>query len=90
MEQREPSLTTDDGTQIDASDEQSEKAESSMQERIEPELNVNMERDEQSEKQRSQRRLTAAGTRIAASDEQCSKAASSMHASLEPDPNVTG
>jgi hypothetical protein len=56
--------------QIDKSDEQPEKAESSMIERFESDSNVTAEREEHPEKQYRESRSTEDGMQIDESDEQ--------------------
>jgi hypothetical protein len=63
------SRSTDDGIEIDESDEQSRKAASAMRESFEPESNVTLEREEQSLKHSLQSRSTDVGRKIDKSDE---------------------
>jgi hypothetical protein len=75
--------------QIDESDEQYRNADSSMDESLEPDSNVTVERESHSEKQVLPRLSTDEGMQIDESDEQFQNEDSSMDDSLEPDSNVT-
>jgi hypothetical protein len=82
-------LSTEEGIQIDESDEHFENAQRLMHERVEPDSNVSVERKRQPSKQKSPICLSAEGIEIAESDEESENAASSMHKSFEPHSNPT-
>jgi hypothetical protein len=75
--------------QIDESDEHFKSAESSIDESLEPDSNVAVERDRHPEKQFLQRFSTEEGMQIDESDEHFKNAESSIDDSLEPDSNVS-
>jgi hypothetical protein len=76
--------------QIDKSDEQPENAESSIDESLEADSNVTIERDKHSEKQYREIRSTRDGTQIDESDEQLQNAESPTQESIKPYSNVAG
>jgi hypothetical protein len=65
-----PSLSTEEGMQIDDSDEQNQNADSPMDESLESDSNVSVERDSHPEKQYGPSRSTEEGMQIDESDEQ--------------------
>jgi hypothetical protein len=67
-------FSTEEGIQIDESDKQFWNARYSIHESLEPDSNVIVERDSQSEKQESQIFSTEEGIQINEIDEQCSNA----------------
>jgi hypothetical protein len=75
--------------QIDESDEQPQNADCSMDESLESDSNVTVERDLHPMKQVSPTLSTDEGMQIDESDEQSPNANFSMDESLEPDSNVT-
>jgi nicotinic acid mononucleotide adenylyltransferase len=83
------SCSTDDGMQIDESDEQRQNAYSSIRDSREPDSNVTLESAEHRLKHLSQSCSTDDGMQIDENDEQSSHADSSMRESLETDSNVT-
>jgi hypothetical protein len=89
MKQPWQSNSTDDGMQIDESDEQDEKADFSIRESLQPDSNVTLESTVHSMKQPAQRSSTDDGMQIDESDEQDENAHFSIRESLQPDSNVT-
>jgi hypothetical protein len=83
------SLSTDEGIQIDESDEQHQNTYSSIHESLEFDSNISVERERQLEKQDLQSLSTDEGIQIDKSDEQPEQADSSIHESLEFDSNIT-
>jgi hypothetical protein len=75
--------------QIDESDEQSLKAECSIDKSREPASNVTVERDSHSDKHSSPSLSTQEGRQIDLSDEQPQNEDSAMDESLEPGSNTT-
>jgi hypothetical protein len=75
--------------QIDESDEQCQNADSSMNESLEPDSNVTVKMDSDSQKQCLPRLSTDEGMQIDDSEEHQQNADSLMEESLEPDSNVT-
>jgi hypothetical protein len=75
--------------QIDESDVQFENADSWMDESLDPDSNVTVERDPQLSKQCLPSRSTDEGMQMDERDEQYENANPSMDESLEPDSNVT-
>jgi hypothetical protein len=75
--------------QIDESDEQAQNADSAIDERLESDSNVTVERNLHPWKQHLPSVSTDEGMQIDESDEQLQNADSSMDESLEPDSNVT-
>jgi hypothetical protein len=73
--------------QIDESDEHPENTSGSIDESLEPDSNVTVERDSHAEKQLLESLSTEAGMQIDES-EQSQNADSSINKSLEPDSNV--
>jgi hypothetical protein len=84
-----PSLSTEEGMQIDESDEHKENADSPIDESLEPDLNVTVERDLHSKKHIVPSFSTEEGMQIDESDGQDENADFSIDKSLEPDSNVT-
>jgi hypothetical protein len=75
--------------QIDESDEQEENANSAIDERLELDSNVTVEREPHSQKHPSPRLSTDEGMQIDESDEQRENADSGIDESLEADSNIT-
>jgi hypothetical protein len=81
-------VLTEEGMQIDTSDEQSRKTPSVMRESVEPGSNATLERERQHMKQLYPIVSTVEGMQIDASDEQCANTESPRNGSLEPDSNT--
>jgi hypothetical protein len=75
--------------EIDDSETQSRKAETSIHESLEPDSKMTVEREEQPMKHPSQSRSTERGMEIDESTIHALKALASMHESLELDSNMT-
>jgi hypothetical protein len=75
--------------QIDESDEQPWKADLPIDETLQPDSNVTIERDSHPAKQAVRRFSTDEGMQIDESDEQLWKADAPIHETLQPDSNVT-
>jgi hypothetical protein len=86
MERRRLTLA---GMQIETSDEQPQNAASPITVSLEPDSNINSDREEQSRKLESPRISTLAGMQIDLSDEQLKKPRSSIRDNLEPASNST-
>jgi hypothetical protein len=75
--------------QIDESDEQYENADPSIDDSLEPDSNVTVERDSHTQKHPLPSFSTDEGMQIDESDEQCENDSSPIDESIEPDSNVT-
>jgi hypothetical protein len=84
-----PSVSTEEGMQIDESDEQFRNAPSAIDDSLEPGSNVTVERCLHSEKHLAPRSSTDEGRQIDESDEQLKNADSSRRQSREPDSHLT-
>jgi hypothetical protein len=83
--QRSPRISTDDGTEIDFSDEHSQNAYDSMRESFEPDSNVKLSRLLQSAKQYGYRISTEDGIQIDFSDEHPKKVEAPIRVRREGD-----
>jgi hypothetical protein len=75
--------------QIDGRNKQPRNAASSIDESLEPDSNVRLERDSHSQKHRSPSFSTDEGMQMDKNDEQAENTPSSRDGSLEPDSNAT-
>jgi hypothetical protein len=82
-------IVTDDGIQIDSSDEHQEKADSPRLDRIEPASNLKLERFLQKEKEESETAVTDEGMQIEFKHEQEEKQERPIVPSCDPCSKVT-
>jgi hypothetical protein len=82
-------VVTEEGIEIEKSDEQCENASSPIEESREPDSKVTVERDWHRQKDFWEMVLTEEGIQIDESDEQLENASSPIDESLERDSNVT-